>query len=163
MASKSESRRADSTGATPRRAPVSGDWPPRVWLLTGHKAGDNAQLRALAEALDWPFETKRLSYRPTELISAEQLEHIHEASLTILEEIGIEVLLPEARELLREAGATVAAAGEWTVPGYLGGPRSLDNIPACRGLLGQRFARATRSFQFRYRNRLLSGWARLDR
>jgi mitochondrial fission protein ELM1 len=40
---------------------------PRTWLLTGHKAGDNAQLLALAEALGFPFEPKRLAYRATEL------------------------------------------------------------------------------------------------
>jgi mitochondrial fission protein ELM1 len=36
-------------------------------VLSGHKAGDNAQLMALARALDWPFEIKRLAYRRTEL------------------------------------------------------------------------------------------------
>ncbi len=40
---------------------------PRVWVLAGHKAGDNAQLMALANALGWPFEVKRLVYRKTEL------------------------------------------------------------------------------------------------
>lgn len=40
---------------------------PRVWVLAGHKAGDNAQLIALANALGWPFEVKRLAYRSTEL------------------------------------------------------------------------------------------------
>ena len=44
---------------------------------------------------------------PVELVSADELESIHEASLTILEEIGMDVLLPEAREILRAAGAKV--------------------------------------------------------
>jgi mitochondrial fission protein ELM1 len=43
--------------------------PPRVWLLTGHKAGDNTQVVALAEALGWPFELKRFAYQPWELLS----------------------------------------------------------------------------------------------
>jgi len=43
--------------------------PPRVWLMMGKKAGDNAQIRALAEALGWPFEIKHLSFRKTELIT----------------------------------------------------------------------------------------------
>ena len=42
---------------------------PRTWLLMGHKAGDNAQLLALAEALGFPFETRRLTYRRTELVT----------------------------------------------------------------------------------------------
>jgi uncharacterized protein len=43
--------------------------PPRVWLMMGRKAGDNAQIMALAEALGWPFETKHLVFRRTELIT----------------------------------------------------------------------------------------------
>jgi mitochondrial fission protein ELM1 len=42
---------------------------PRTWLLLGHKPGDNGQVLALAEALGWPFEVKRMVYRPTELLS----------------------------------------------------------------------------------------------
>ncbi len=40
-----------------------------VWVLLGHKAGDNNQVLALAEALGWPYEEKRLRYRRTELLS----------------------------------------------------------------------------------------------
>jgi mitochondrial fission protein ELM1 len=43
--------------------------PPRVWLLTGYKAGDNNQVLALAEALEWPFETRQFRYRAWELLS----------------------------------------------------------------------------------------------
>ena len=42
---------------------------PLTWLLTGHKAGDNTQLVALADALGWPYETLRFRYRATELLS----------------------------------------------------------------------------------------------
>jgi uncharacterized protein len=37
--------------------------PPRIWVLLGHRRGDNNQLLALAEALGLPFETRTLSYR----------------------------------------------------------------------------------------------------
>ncbi len=43
--------------------------PPRTWLMLGGKAGDNTQITALAEALGWPFETKRLAYKKTELLT----------------------------------------------------------------------------------------------
>jgi mitochondrial fission protein ELM1 len=43
--------------------------PPRVWLLTGRKAGDNNQVRALAETLQWPFETRKFRYRSWELLT----------------------------------------------------------------------------------------------
>ena len=42
---------------------------PRTWVMMGHKAGDNSQILALAEALGWPFEIKHLVYRPTELLT----------------------------------------------------------------------------------------------
>jgi len=35
----------------------------------GHKAGDNNQILALAEALGWPFEIRQLVYRRTELLT----------------------------------------------------------------------------------------------
>ena len=43
--------------------------PPRVWLLMGHKAGDNSQVLALAEALGWPFDIKHFTYKRTELLT----------------------------------------------------------------------------------------------
>jgi len=39
---------------------------PRVWLLMGHRTGDNSQVLALGEALGWPFEIKRFIYTPWE-------------------------------------------------------------------------------------------------
>ncbi len=42
---------------------------PRVWVMMGHKAGDNSQILALAEGLGWPFTIKHLVYRPTELLT----------------------------------------------------------------------------------------------
>jgi hypothetical protein len=49
--------------------PAPAEAPRRVWVMLGHKAGDNSQILALAEALGWPFEVKRLVYRPTELLT----------------------------------------------------------------------------------------------
>ena len=40
--------------------------PPRVWLMMGHKAGDNSHVQALAEALGWPFDIKHFTYKRTE-------------------------------------------------------------------------------------------------
>ncbi len=36
---------------------------PRVWSLVGEKAGDNAQVRVVAEALGWPVEERRIAMR----------------------------------------------------------------------------------------------------
>jgi len=46
-------------------------------------------------------------FAPIELLSADEVEHLHHAALEILRQHGIRVLLPEAREILREAGASV--------------------------------------------------------
>lgn len=35
---------------------------PKVWLLLGKGTGGNGQIRSLAEALGWPYETKQLVY-----------------------------------------------------------------------------------------------------
>ncbi|AZV80938.1 methyltransferase (plasmid) [Parasedimentitalea marina] len=54
-----------------------------------------------------PWEQLRYRTAPTDVLSADQIEAIHQASLTILEEIGCKVLDPEARRYLENAGAKV--------------------------------------------------------
>jgi trimethylamine---corrinoid protein Co-methyltransferase len=49
----------------------------------------------------------RNSFRPIEVLSEDQLTAIHEASLRLLEETGIEFMGEAARRRLREAGASV--------------------------------------------------------
>lgn len=53
------------------------------------------------------YAQPRMRLKPVEIVSADELESIHQASLQVLEEIGMEFLLPEAREMLRKAGALV--------------------------------------------------------
>jgi trimethylamine--corrinoid protein Co-methyltransferase len=48
----------------------------------------------------------------TEILSADQIEAIHNASLTVLEEIGMDIILPEARERMKAAGADVTPGTE---------------------------------------------------
>ncbi|MBT5435740.1 MAG: trimethylamine methyltransferase family protein [Alphaproteobacteria bacterium] len=54
-----------------------------------------------------PWREVRNPFPPLEVLSADQLEHIHNASLTILEELGMEVMGPDARQIYRDAGADV--------------------------------------------------------
>jgi len=49
---------------------------------------------------------KRL-FPAMEIVSADELESIHRASLKVLAEIGMDFTLPEARDMLRQAGAKV--------------------------------------------------------
>jgi trimethylamine--corrinoid protein Co-methyltransferase len=56
----------------------------------------------------------RNSFKPIEVLSRDQLMAIHEASLRLLEEIGIEFMGAAARDLLRKAGAAVDEASGLT-------------------------------------------------
>lgn len=64
---------------------------------------------AVASQLPWRSLANPLS--PIEPLSADQVEAIHDASLTVLEEIGMDFLHPEALAILRKAGADVAPDG----------------------------------------------------
>lgn len=59
-------------------------------------------------------------FAPLEALSAEQLELIHDASMRLLEEQGVELLSAQARELFRQAGADVDDHS-----GIVRGPREL--------------------------------------
>jgi trimethylamine--corrinoid protein Co-methyltransferase len=47
-----------------------------------------------------------MPFAPTAIASEEQIELIHDGSMRVLEQIGIDVLLPKAREMMVAAGAT---------------------------------------------------------
>ena len=54
-----------------------------------------------------PWRRLANPYRPIEILSADEVEAIHAASLRILSEIGMQVLGDRAVDLLRGAGAAV--------------------------------------------------------
>jgi trimethylamine--corrinoid protein Co-methyltransferase len=54
-----------------------------------------------------PKGQARLRFEPTRFISDDELEAIHLVSLEVLQDIGIDMMLPEARELFTRAGASV--------------------------------------------------------
>jgi trimethylamine---corrinoid protein Co-methyltransferase len=54
-----------------------------------------------------PWRTVRNPYTPVEILSADEVETLHRASLRILSEIGVEVLGDRAIDLLAQAGAGV--------------------------------------------------------
>ena len=77
-------------------------------------------------------------YPPVEIVSADAIEAIHAASLTILETMGMRILSPEAREILRDAGAALT-------PGS-------DIVKLDRGFVLEKVAQAPESFTLRARN-----------
>lgn len=72
----------------------------------GGRAG-NAERRGGAVIEQMPWRIPVNVDRPTEPLSDEGVEAVHDGAMRILEEIGIEFLNPEAIEILREAGCTI--------------------------------------------------------
>ena len=68
--------------------------------------------RESAALTQLPWRALRNPYAPIEVLSADQVEAIHDASMRILEEIGMDFLHPEARDILGRAGAEVEAGSE---------------------------------------------------
>ncbi len=54
-----------------------------------------------------PRQSIRNPYPPMEIFSTDQIEAIHEASLSVLRDTGMNFLLPEAVEILRREGADI--------------------------------------------------------
>ncbi len=63
-------------------------------------------LESLANSIvaQLPRETVINRFPPIELFSADEVEQVHTASLDVLEQVGVEILLPEARQLLVDTG-----------------------------------------------------------
>jgi trimethylamine---corrinoid protein Co-methyltransferase len=74
----------------------------------------------------------------TELLDPAALDDMHEASLTILEEIGMDIMLPEARVIMKAHGAEVTEGS--------------DRVRFDRGLIMDMIASAPREFQMFARN-----------
>jgi trimethylamine---corrinoid protein Co-methyltransferase len=66
--------------------------------------GGSSRSRSISQL---PRRRIERSFPPIELISADEVESIHRTSLRVLEEIGMDFMLEEARLLLKEAGAEI--------------------------------------------------------
>ncbi|HVI87693.1 MAG TPA: trimethylamine methyltransferase family protein [Dongiaceae bacterium] len=85
-----------------------------------------------------PWKQYRNPYKPIEAVSEDQLEAIHQASLRILEEIGIDFLDADARKLLKEKGADVKEGSE--------------RVHLDRGMIAEYVAKAPSQFTLHARN-----------
>ena len=74
----------------------------------GRRGGRGRARAGAANTIEqMPWQQPRIPFPPLGLLSEDQIEAIHNTSLEVLEEIGMDFLLPEARELLKKAGADV--------------------------------------------------------
>jgi trimethylamine--corrinoid protein Co-methyltransferase len=78
------------------------------------RRGGRAGKRAGASAtFDQPPRRElRIPFPPTKIVSDDELESIHRASLKVLREIGVEVLHTQARAIMKEHGADVREGSE---------------------------------------------------
>lgn len=97
--------------------------PPRTWLLLGPKPGDNGQVLALAEALGWPYEIKRFTYRPWELLTNRLLG----ATLGGIDRARSTPLAPPWPELVITAGRRNEPVARW-LQRQAGGRRHLKLV-----------------------------------
>jgi mitochondrial fission protein ELM1 len=111
--------------------PLTNDAAAPVWVLLGHKTGDNNQVLALAEGLHVPFAERHLRYRRTELLSnlalGPNLLGIDRASRRMLKPPWPRLVIsagrrnePVARWIRRQAGHTVRLVHigrPWADPG----------------------------------------------
>ncbi|MEM9145933.1 MAG: trimethylamine methyltransferase family protein [Pseudomonadota bacterium] len=74
---------------------------------SGGRAG-RRERRGQGPAIDRTWRQWENPYRPVEILSADQIEAIHAASLRVLAETGIRVLSEDARRLYAQAGMRVA-------------------------------------------------------
>jgi trimethylamine---corrinoid protein Co-methyltransferase len=88
------------------------DTPAGEALQTRRRAGGRAAHERSRLPQQRPFAQPRMPYAPTAVISADELESIHVASLRVLAETGMDFLDPDAREHLRRAGAEVETDGQ---------------------------------------------------
>ena len=101
-----------------------------------NRAGARGALRGGLQQLEWRKVENR--FPPIEVLSADELEAIQQTSYTILEEIGMDFLHPDAVEILRKAGAD-------TQPGS-------ERVRIDRGLLQELVAKAPPRFTYHARN-----------
>ncbi len=94
--------------------------------------------RATSPLAHIPFGPIRNRFAPLEVLTPEQLEQLHEASMQIVEEIGIVFMDDEALDVWQAAGAEV--------------DRKTQLVKCDRTLLLELVARAPASFQWRARN-----------
>lgn len=95
-----------------RETRMSADQPsaaPRTWLLLSDKTGDNAQVQAVADALPWPSEIKRIEMREPFVVGKPKVT----ASLDHLDLARSDRLEAPWPDLIITSGRRTSAAALW--------------------------------------------------
>lgn len=78
---------------------------PRSGRRTRRRGGGAVNSSTSERNVDYHF--LKNPFTPQTVFSEDRIEAIHSTALQVLQELGIKVLLPEARDIFRTAGATV--------------------------------------------------------
>jgi uncharacterized protein len=96
----SAARRSSSAPAA-IASPGSRTVAPRIWLILGDKAGDNAQVRIIADAFGWPYDVKGLVFRTPYVLGKPRfrtsLYHVDQARSALLEPPWPDLILTVGR------------------------------------------------------------------
>ena len=76
-------------------------------LTRGRRGRRQESANSVPTIAQHPFQQLKRPYPPVPIISDDQVEHIHQASLKLLSETGLDVLHDDARTLMKKAGADV--------------------------------------------------------
>ncbi len=83
------------------------DMPPEEAPRRRGRRGGRARDGAPTTMQQAPFTHVRRHFAPTEVVDGDQLESIHDASLEVLRDVGLDVLEPAARKIFAEAGCAI--------------------------------------------------------
>lgn len=118
---------------------MSVDSPEREGEQRRGRRGSSRPVRGSAPGIEQkPFRQPVRRFPPMRIVSDDELEAIHDASLTVLEEIGMDFLDADAREVTRQAGAQVEAGTQ--------------RVRFDRGLILERITTAPPTFTLHARN-----------
>jgi mitochondrial fission protein ELM1 len=87
----------------------NGGGEPRIWILEGAKAGDFAQMHALARGLGWPFEVRQLRFGRFELL----LHACPRPTLLAVDRKRSDALRPPWPDLVLTAGRRNELPARW--------------------------------------------------
>ena len=101
---------------------------PIVWIIDAYRAGERAQVRALVQALGWPYQTKQLSYRKTEF----RTSLFRGSDLRGIRLDRSSPLKPPWPDLVISAGMRNEPVGRWIIT-HLASPAAFDRVAAWYG------------------------------
>jgi mitochondrial fission protein ELM1 len=116
---------------------------PTVWLILSDKAGDNAQVMAIAEALPWPVEIRSILVHPRYVLGKPKVG----PSLDHVDAAKSDPLLPPWPDLVITIGRRMSSVALW-IKAQSGGRTKIALLGAPKGQLGD-FDLAVISEQYR--------------